>query len=1295
MNELTRALKKNISQCMQKDQFRLKRELSRLPAQPDESALNKIQTRIEQSVLQRTQRAQNAPTPTYDDALPIVTERETIKELIKNNQVIVLCGETGSGKTTQLPKICLELGRGVSGLIGHTQPRRIAARSVAARISEELNSELGKHVGFKVRFADKVSEHTYIKLMTDGILLAETQQDRFLEQYDTLIIDEAHERSLNIDFLLGYIKQILPKRPDLKVIITSATIDPERFAKHFNDAPILLVEGRTYPVDVQYRPLRDDEQEKSKTLSLQKAIVDCLHEIDHHGAGDVLVFLAGERDIRETADVLQKFGPKNIDILPMYGRLSASEQERIFHPKGGRRRVVLSTNVAETSVTVPGIVYVVDTGMARISRYSYRSKVQRLPIEPVSQASANQRKGRCGRVSAGVCYRLYSEEDFSLRDEFTQPEVLRTNLAQVILQMISLRLGEINDFPFIDMPDNRFINDGYKLLFELGAIELKHGQYALTHTGKQMAKLPIDPKLGRMLIAGSEYNSLDEVQTIASFLSIQDPRERPYDKRGTADEKHAQWADENSDFLSITQLWFHYNEQKEKLSNKQLRNWCKQNFLSYLRMREWHDIRRQLVELSQSLKLKYTPQPATFEDIHKALLTGLLGNIGVKEERNIYLGPRNRRFSIFPGSNVKTKSQWVMAAEIFETSKVFAHTVAKIDPNWLEHIGAHLLKHTAFEPHFFRKTGHVKAFEKISLYGLVVNPKKRIDYAKVNAQDAHSIFVRDGLADMQLETDAEFMRHNLRLLNDIHVLEAKARRRDLLDDLQSRIDFFSERVPPHINNAKNFNAWRKEAERKDKYHLFLNRNHLITQDDFDLSHTQFPDTLNIHGLVLPLSYHFHPNNDDDGVSLHIPVAAINQVPAEFCDWLVAGMLEGKVMALIKTLPKSLRTQFVPTPEYAKKAMEILQAYNGDLLTELANALQKIGGLKLTPEDFNTAMLDNHYRMRFVVSNAEGKVLGTGRNLNHLKGQLAEHAEEDYYSSDAHDIEKDHIKRWSFGTLPKEVSFEQNGITLKGYPALVDKGESVSIKLIDTPEEQAHAHRIGLRKLFQLNLKDQIKYLRRNIPDIQKIALWYAPMGDKDDLINDIINAVTERVFLRHSTIPENQADFEMAVAQGKGQLVSEANTLSTLLVDIFYEYHQIRKRITGQLPLNWIEAAEDVFDQLDWLIYTGFLSDTPSPYLAYYPRYLKAISYRLDKLDQAPDKDRLRRAEIQPLWEQFKTLWNDLTDPQTELARWMIEELRVSQFAQPLGTKIKTSPQKTNQALEKLKKDVKNHQNNK
>ncbi|MGM0563128.1 MAG: ATP-dependent RNA helicase HrpA [Pseudomonadota bacterium] len=1279
-----------IEQAMRGDQFRFRRRLKKHGE--DAGALAALAADIETSVTKRQRRAESLPRPEYDDQLPIAAARADILKAIDENQVVVLCGETGSGKTTQLPKLCLELGRGVAGWIGHTQPRRLAARSVAERIASELKGELGQTVGYKVRFSDRVGEDSLVKLMTDGILLAETQGDRFLEHYDTLIIDEAHERSLNIDFLLGYIKRILPRRPDLKVIITSATIDPERFSKHFDDAPVLNVSGRTYPVEVAYRPLVDLESDDERETSLRQGVADCVREAMRHGPGDILVFLPGERDIRDTQRFLEKtLSGGQVNILPLYGRLSQADQHKIFHGKGPRR-IVLSTNVAETSVTVPGIVYVIDSGLARISRYSYRSKVQRLPIEPISRASADQRKGRCGRIAPGLCYRLYSEEDFESRPEFTDPEILRTNLAEVILQMEALRLGSVYEFPFIDTPDGRLINDGYKLLFELGAISSRGKRHQLTKLGQQMARLPIDPKLARMLIASDRERCLEQVLTLVSALSIQDPRERPHDHRQAADEAHGQWRDERSDFIALLNLWTHFGERGKALSQNQLRKWCRDNFLSWVRMREWRDTRRQLSEFARQLKLRGNDIEPVYEELHRALLTGLLGNIGLKDEKKEYQGPRNRRFHIFPGSGVRKRAQWVMAAEIFETSRVFAHTVAEIDPRWLENIAGHLLKKRQFEPHFHRKSGQVMAFEQATLYGLVVRARKRVNYSKIDPVESRHIFIRDALAGMELQSEAPFMRHNRQLLEDIALLEAKGRRRDLLLDEQPRIDFFEQRVPEGIASAAEFDQWRKRVERDDAYYLYLSPSDCLSEPELELAAVQFPDHLDFDGLQLPLSYHFQPGADNDGITLHIPSAALKQVDAARCSWLVPGWLEDKIAALIKGLPKSLRTQFVPVPDVAREAHRELMRQNpqvhdnpGTTLAQaLADWLSRRAGAEVKAGDLNEAGIDNHLRLRYEVRNAQDQLIGQGRHLGQLQENLGEHAEDSYYAGDFHDLERDDITRWDFGHLPDEVEFEQNGVRLKGYPALVDMGDSVSIRLIDTRNERRQQHRQGLARLFQLQLRDQIKYLRRHIPDIDKLALWFAPVGSKEELVEDIIHAVTLRVFLDHRELPDNPMDFEAEVARGKGEMVEAAAGLSTQLVEILSRAHGIRQKIAGELPLNWIEAAEDIDDQLEWLIYPGFLSETPDEWLAEYPRYLGAIEFRLEKLDHAPDKDRLRRAEIAPLWDRFQHLWNELEEPQACEARWLIEELRVARHAQQLKTRIKTSPERVEKALDKL-----------
>lgn len=1246
---------------------------------------------IARSIAQRQLRAKNAPTPSYEEHLPIAAHNEIIKKAILKHQVVVICGETGSGKTTQLPKILLELGYGSGGIIGHTQPRRIAARAVANRLGEELGCKVGEQIGCKIRFLDQTSDNTYIKVMTDGILLNETQTDRYLNAYDAIIIDEAHERSLNIDFLLAYLKRLLKQRADFKLIITSATIDPASFANYFNAAPIIEVSGRTYPVEICYRPLIKEDEEDLQSLHLQQGIAYCLEEIQQSGSGDVLVFLPSERAIRETAKYLERQKYRQIQILPLYGRLSHARQQRVFQPSK-LRKVILATNVAETSITVPGIVYVIDSGLARISRYSYRGRVQRLPIEPISQASAMQRSGRCGRVSPGICYRLYSEDDFNSRQQFTEPEVLRTSLADVILQIAAYGLGSLEELELLDKPVDKLINAGYALLFELGATD---EQQKITPLGRKMAKLPIDARLSRMLLAAQKYNSTADVLTICSLLSIADPRERPYEKRQSADEAHRQWQDPKSDFIAILNLWFHYQEQKQKRSNNQLRKWCTTNFVSYLRMREWEDIRHQLYKLLNRQSKNHRPHSqhsASYDEIHRPLLYGMLSSVGFYAEKGQYIGHNNNRFVIFPGSGLKTTPKWIMAAEIFDTSNVFAHTVATIQPQWIEQQAAHMIRHHYFAPFFHRNSGQVYGFAKVNYFALTLNHKKRINYAEAEPHTAREVFIRDALADMQLKTDAAFMVHNKKLVASIEKLQHKLRRVDLLYDLEQRIDYFEQLIPSYIVNAKTFKNWKKSLEPAQAHALFLNRQQLLLSPNIADKEQGYPDTLNIGGIELPLSYQFMPQENNDGVSLHIPLAAVAQIDQRTPTWLVPGMLFDKVCALIKTLPKNLRVNYVPVNNTAKRILPQLANYKREpeieLCAALANCLEKLGKGNIRPEDFNPSMLEQHYTMRFVVHDARGKTLKTGRNLNHLQTHFAASSKRAFAKLAQHPIERSGITTWDFATLPQTVEIKQQGIVITAYPALVDYHDSVAIELLDNKADRDFYHQQGLRRLFQLSIGDTVRYLRRNYPDFNTLALWYAPVGSKDALLDDILNSITQAVFLDSPEEISEQMQFELRVANGKSKLLDYANSQSELLVKILMQFHQLRQRVTGNLELNKIEAANDIVDQLEWLIYDGFLTQTPAQYLEQYPRYLTAIEQRLQRLHHAPERDRLQRSELQALWERFKRCWNYLPQPQAHPCRWAIEELRVSVFAQALGTLHKVSYNRVSKQLDTLEKEL-------
>ncbi|WP_122856845.1 ATP-dependent RNA helicase HrpA, partial [Pseudomonas viridiflava] len=991
-------LLKNLDQAMIGDRHRLRRQLHELRKKPDEAKLAQWVARVQASCAQVTSRRESVPTVRYDDNLPIAAKRDEIKDALLKHQVLIIAGETGSGKTTQLPKICLEIGRGQHGLIGHTQPRRIAARSVASRVAEELATPLGALVGYQVRFEDQSDSNTLIKLMTDGILLAETQHDRFLERYDTIIVDEAHERSLNIDFLLGYLKTLLPRRPDLKVIITSATIDLQRFSEHFNDAPIIEVSGRTFPVDTWYRPLTSEQDEEGNSveddLTVDQAILATLEELadfersERKSPGDVLVFLPGEREIRDAAEMLRKAQLRHTEILPLYARLSPAEQQRIFQSHSGRR-VVLATNVAETSLTVPGIRYVIDTGTARISRYSYRAKVQRLPIEAVSQASANQRKGRCGRVEPGLCVRLYSEEDFNARPEFTDPEILRTNLAAVILQMLHLRLGEITDFPFIEPPDGKAISDGFNLLQELSAVNREN---QLTPLGRQLARLPVDPRMGRMLLEAAKQGSLQEVLIVASAMSVQDVRERPPERQQAADQAHAQWKDADSDFAGLVNLWRGFEEQRQALTASPLRNWCRRNFLNYLRLREWRDSHRQLSLICRDLQLTVNKEPADYPKFHKAILSGLLSQIGQKADEGDYLGARQRRFWIHPSSGLgKKRPQWLMTAELVETTKLYARMVAKIDADWIEPLAGHLIKKNHFEPHWEKKRGQVVAFEQITLFGLIVVGRRPVHFGPVDPVVSRELFIREGLVRGDIQSRAKCLSANTRLLEQLDELEAKARRRDILADEDSLYAFYEARVPAEIHQTATFDSWYKTESQKNPQLLIMREEDVLAREASEVTAAQYPDTLRLGELSLSLTYHFEPNHPRDGVTLRVPAPLLLSLPAERLEWLVPGLLETKCIALVRSLPKAVRKNFVPVPDFIKAALQRITFGEGSLTEALGRELLRMTGARVTDEAWAeaTQQLESHLKMNLEIVDGDGKFLGEGRDLDAMRARFAE------------------------------------------------------------------------------------------------------------------------------------------------------------------------------------------------------------------------------------------------------------------------------------------------------------------
>ena len=1283
-------LRRRLNECPTRERAGLHRRLRDLQrrsreGKPIEQGLERWLADLEAATTRLRERRAALPVPHFDDSLPINAQRERIAAAIRDHQVVVVCGETGSGKTTQLPKICVSLGLGAAGLIGHTQPRRIAARSVAGRIAAELGTAVGAQVGYKVRFSDRTGPDAVIKLMTDGILLAETQSDRWLDQYEVIIIDEAHERSLNIDFLLGYLKRLLPRRPDLKLIITSATIDPERFSRHFSDAPILEVSGRAYPVELRYRPvLASDEDERDRDL--QQAILDAVDEVWKQGPGDILVFLSGEREIRETAESLRKHHPPNTEILPLYARLSAAEQNRVFQPHG-RPRIVLATNVAETSLTVPGIRYVIDPGTARISRYSPRSQIQRLPVEKISQASANQRAGRCGRVMAGVCVRLYAEEDFLARPAFTDPEILRTHLASVILQMSALNLGRPEEFPFVDPPDSRQINDGFRLLFELGAVD---EQRHITELGRQLAKLPVDPRLGRMLLAAQRESCLREVLVIVAALAIQDPRERPLEKQQAADEKHRRFRDERSDFLSLLKLWDYYHEQARQLSKNQLRNRCQADFLSFVRMREWDDLHRELLGRVTEMGMRLNSEAAPYDPLHRALLVGLLGHLGLKREDRVYLGARGRNFYLFPGSGLfKKQPRWVMAAEVVETSRLYARMVARIEPEWVEDLAGSLLKRSYSEPHWEKRSAQVTATERVTLYGLPVIAGRSVNYGPLDPVLARELFIRHALVEGEFHCKAPFFQHNRQLLAELEEWEVRARR-DLVADEETLYRFYDTRIPEGIYSGPSFETWRRRAERHDSRRLFLDREALLAEAGPVADGERFPDQLDLDGLKLPLSYRFSPGAEDDGVTLTVPLAAVNQVEPRRLDWLVPGLRAERMAALLKSLPKALRRHFVPVPNYTRALLEALKPDTRSLVEAMTEQLQRMTGVEVPEEAWNPEAVPHHLRMRYQVVDSDGTIRAVGRDWEAIQRELRGEARTGFAALPTPEFERERLRDWDFGVLPAEVNFTRNGIQLRGYPALIAEADgSLALRLLDSPARAEAATRVGLRRLISWRLGPTFKQLARDMPHLQRMTLHFVGLGTQENLREDLLNAILDRAFLADQPLARERAEFEALLERGKARLTAAKTEICNAADAILAAYHEVRRALSDE-P-TWAEALADIRDQLAHLIYPGFLSQTPSEWLPHVPRYLRAIALRLRKLREAPDKDRQRRGDIIRLWQECKRQLQQDAERERQDAerirfRWLLEELRVSQFAQELKTLMPVSVKRLDEQWNKIRR---------
>lgn len=1315
----------------------------------------------------------------FPESLPVSAKRDEIMAALQAHQVIIVCGETGSGKTTQLPKIALALGRGKCNypagqrgrLIGHTQPRRIAASSVAKRIAEELHTPLGEVVGYKVRFNDRLGKDASVKLMTDGILLAETQTDPLLNAYDTLIIDEAHERSLNIDFLLGYLKQILPRRPDLKIVVTSATIDAERFANHFasikGPAPVIMVSGRTYPVEQRWRPF-----EESKEYDLNDAIADGVDELwQGNAAGDILVFLPGEREIREAADHLRKHlshhaVTRSAEVLPLFARLSQAEQDRVFDSHSGRR-IVLATNVAETSLTVPGIRYVIDAGTARVKRYSFRSKVEQLLVEPVSQAAANQRAGRCGRVANGICIRLYDEKDFAGRERFTTPEILRSSLAGVILRMKSLHLGMVEDFPFLEAPSGRAIADGYQLLAELGAVDESN---ELTPMGRELAKLPLDPRVGRMILEARNRQALEEVLVIASALSVQDVRDRPLEAQAQADQAHAKFDDEKSEFTGYLKLWKWINDARgghlttvrpepfgsaqdspvegqraprastssarteatHKLSNRQYESLLRQNFVNIRRVREWRDIHSQLLTVVTEHQWKLNTTPASYEQLHLSMLAGLLGNVGCKldpstgsgqaDSSGEYLGARGIKFHRHPGAHLsKRPGRWIVCAELVETTRLFGRGIAAIEPQWIEQVAGHLLKKQLLDPHWEKKAAEVVALERATLYGIVVYSGRRVNYGKVDPVAAREVFIREGLVGGEWETKLPFLAANQKLIRQVEELEHKSRRQDVLVDDELIYAFYDQQLPQQVCSGYECERWYREASKANPKLLQLTREELMRHEAAGITTSAFPKTVRLGGVDCAATYLHEPGDPRDGITVTVPLFVLNQVSEERCEWLVPGMLKDKIQALLKSLPQRPRSRFVPLPESAAKLAETLGTEEGFGRGSLTDALLKqvrdITSLDVKRADFKLDMLAPHLFMNFRVVDEHGRQLGTGRNLGALKAELGAQARGAFQAlaglklapqaaaapqAQARPEAAPHkggkpaaattpavpaeqrYTAWTFGELPELMEIRKGGQTLIGFPALIDQNDAVSIEVFDEPEVAAAKHRGGLRRLFALQLKDALKYLEKNVPDLQKMAVAYMPLGTMEELRTQILDVALDRAFLL-DPLPANELDFKKRLEEGRGRLTLIANEVARLAGVILTEYAAATRKIKD--TKNAPDATADCTQQLQRLCPKRFMAQTPWPQLQHFARYLKAITLRLDKYRADPARDAARLAELKPQEQRYWRLVAErkgVMDERLQEFRWLLEELRVSFFAQELRTPQPVSIKRLDKAWSQL-----------
>ncbi|MEU6374054.1 ATP-dependent RNA helicase HrpA [Streptomyces sp. NPDC046909] len=1308
------ALAPRLTELSLRDAQRLGRRLegARKIRKPEARAavLAEIEGEVAKAEERMAGRRSRVPAVSYPEQLPVSQKKAEIADAIRDHQVVIVAGETGSGKTTQIPKICLELGRGVRGMIGHTQPRRIAARTVAERVAEELDSPLGEAVGWKVRFTDQVNQDsTFIKLMTDGILLAEIQTDRELRAYDTIIIDEAHERSLNIDFLLGYLAQLLPRRPDLKVVITSATIDPERFSRHFGDAPIVEVSGRTYPVEVRYRPLLEEDSDDSDRDQIT-AICDAVEELQGEGKGDILVFLSGEREIRDTADALVKKNypraggadGQGTEVLPLYARLSHAEQHRVFQPHTGRR-IVLATNVAETSLTVPGIKYVIDPGFARISRYSHRTKVQRLPIEAVSQASANQRKGRCGRTSDGICIRLYSEDDFNARPEFTDAEILRTNLASVILQMTAAGLGDIEKFPFIDPPDHRNIRDGVQLLQELNALDpaQKDPRKRLTDTGRKLAQLPVDPRLARMVLEADKNGCVREVMVIAAALSIQDPRERPADKQTQADQQHARFKDETSDFLAYLNLWRYIREQQKERGSSSFRRMCKQEYLNFLRIREWQDIYTQLRTVAKQMGIHLNEDDAPDQSVHVSLLAGLLSHVGMKDvkdgNKNEYLGARNAKFAIFPGSALfKKQPRFVMSAELVETSRLWARVNAKIEPEWVEPLAEHLLKRTYSEPHWEKDQAAVMAYEKVTLYGVPIVAQRKVNYGRIDPEISRELFIRNALVEGDWRTHHKFYADNRRLLSEVEELEHRARRRDIVVDDDTLFDFYDQRVPEHVVSGAHFDSWWKRKRQEQPEFLDFEREMLIRESAEAVTKDDYPDSWRQGQLKFRVTYQFEPGADADGVTVHVPLQVLNQVTDEGFDWQIPGLREELVTELIRSLPKPIRRNYVPAPNFAKRFLDTAAPLQEPLTTTMARELKRMVGVPFEAEDFDWSRVPEHLRITFRIVDERRRKLAEDKDLEALRLQLKPKARQALSQAAAataerqggESLERKGLTDWSIGTLTRVFETRRAGQPVKAYPALVDDGDTVSVRLFDTEAEQAEAMWKGTRRLILRNIPvNPAKFASEKLTNPQKLALSANPHGTIQALFDDCAMAAADRLIAGFGGPAWDEESYRKLYDKVRAEIVDTTVRTVGQVQQVLAAWQACERRLKAVRSPALLVNLTDVRKQLDALVKPGFVTATGLGRLADLMRYLVAADRRLQQMPTNVQRDTTRMQKVHEMQDEYAWLLEQMPQGRPVPAsvldiRWMIEELRVSYFAHALGTAYPISDKRIVKAID-------------